>query len=94
VQIGKQRNEGILTVDQRIVQGSQEIFERLIKITQNGKGVINTTFIERLNASFHLRLNNLVRRTRILLVDPKWSRLACTSWTASIPYGFSITVCV
>lgn len=66
VQVVKQRVEGLLTVDRRIVQGSQEMVERLIKTTQNGKGVINTAFIERLNATFRLRLNNLVRRTRTL----------------------------
>jgi len=66
VQVVKQRVEGVLTVDRRIVQGSQTMVERLIKATQNGTGVINTAFIERLNATFRLRLNNLVRRTRTL----------------------------
>ena len=66
VQVVKRRVEGVLTVDRRIVQGSQEMVERLIKVTQNGKGVINTAFIERLNATFRLRMNNLVRRTRTL----------------------------
>jgi len=66
VQVVKQRIEGVLTVDRRIVQGSQEMVERLIKATQNGQGVINTAFIERLNATFRLRINNLVRRTRTL----------------------------
>lgn len=64
VQVVKQRAEGVLIIDQRIVQGSKEMVARLIKATQNGKGVINTAFIERLNASFRLRMNNLVRRTR------------------------------
>jgi transposase-like protein len=66
VQVVKQRIDGVLTVDRRIVQGSQEMVEHLIKATQNGKGVINTAFIERLNATFRSRLNNLVRRTRTL----------------------------
>jgi len=63
VQVVKQRVEGVLTVDRRIVQGNQAMVERLIKATQNGKGLINTAFIERLNATFRLRFNNLVRRT-------------------------------
>jgi len=67
VQVVKQRVEGVLVVDRRIVQGCQEMVERLIKATQNGKGVINTAFIERLNATFRLRFNNLVRRTRTLV---------------------------
>jgi transposase-like protein len=66
VQVVKQRLEGVLTIDRRIVQGSQEMVERLINTTQNGKGVINTAFIERLNATFRQRLNHLVRRTRTL----------------------------
>ena len=66
VQVVKQRVKGVLTIDRRIVQGSQEMVERLIKATQNGKGVINTAFIERLNATFRQRLNHLVRRTRTL----------------------------
>jgi hypothetical protein len=71
VQVVKQRVEGVLTVDRRIVQGSQEMVERLIQTTQNGKGVINTAFIERLNATFRMRLNNLVRRTRTLARRPE-----------------------
>jgi len=66
VQVVKQRVEGVLTVDRRIVQGGKEMVEHLIHTTQNGKGVINTAFIERLNATFRLRFNNLVRRTRTL----------------------------
>jgi transposase-like protein len=66
VQVVKQRVEGVLSVDRRIVQGGKEMVERLIKITQNGKGMINTAYIERLNATFRQRFNNLVRRTRTL----------------------------
>jgi hypothetical protein len=66
VQVVKQHVAGVLTVDRRIVQGSQEMVEHLIQTTQNGKGVINTAFIERLNATFRQRLNHLVRRTRTL----------------------------
>jgi transposase-like protein len=66
VQVVKQRVEGVLTVDRRIVQGNKEMVERLIKATQNGQGVINTAFIERLNATFRMHLNSLVRRTRTL----------------------------
>lgn len=66
VQVVKQRLDGVLTIDRRIGQGSPEGVERLINATQNGKGVINTAFIERLNATFRQRLNHLVRRTRTL----------------------------
>ena len=66
VQVVKQRAEGVLTVDRRIVQGNKEMVEHLIKVTQNGQGVINTAFIERLNATVRMHLNSLVRRTRTL----------------------------
>ena len=71
VQVVKQRVETVLTIDRRIVQGSSEMVERLIKATQNGNGVINTAFIERLNATFRQRLNHLVRRTRTLAHRPE-----------------------
>jgi hypothetical protein len=66
VQVVKQRIEGVLTVERRIVQGGKDMVERLIKATQ-GKGVINTAFIERLNATVRQRVNHLVRRTRTLV---------------------------
>ena len=66
VQVVKQRADGVLTVERRIVQGGKEMVDRLIKATQNGACMINTAFIERLNATFRQRLNNLVRRTRTL----------------------------
>jgi transposase-like protein len=66
VQVIKQRGKAVFTVDRRIVQGSKEMVEGLIQATQKGKGMINTAYIERLNATFRQRLNNLVRRTRTL----------------------------
>jgi transposase-like protein len=66
VQVVKQRVAGVLTIDRRIEQGSQERVQHLIQATQNGHGGINTAFIERLNATFRQRLNHLVRRTRTL----------------------------
>lgn len=65
VQVVKQRMEGVLSVKRRIVQGAKDAVERLIQTTQ-GKGVINTAFIERLNATFRQRISALTRRTRNL----------------------------
>jgi len=65
VQVVKQRVEGVLRVARRIVQGTKEIVESLIQKTQ-GKGMINTAFIERLNATFRQRISPLTRRTRNL----------------------------
>ncbi|MCI0549920.1 MAG: transposase [Anaerolineae bacterium] len=65
VQVVKQRVAGVLNVDRRIIQGAEGRVEQLIKTTQ-GQGVINTAFIERLNATFRQRINSLTRRTRTL----------------------------
>jgi transposase-like protein len=65
VQVVKQRIEGVLHVERRIVQGAKDMLERLIRTTQ-AKGVINTAFIERLNATFRQRISSLTRRTRAL----------------------------
>jgi transposase-like protein len=62
VQVVKQRLEGVLNIERRIVQGAEGMVEHLIKTTQ-GKGVINTAFIERLNATFRQRIHSLTRRT-------------------------------
>jgi len=65
VQVVKQRDEGVLNVERRIVQGTKDIVESLIQRTQ-GQGRINTAFIERLNATFRQRIAPLARRTRHL----------------------------
>lgn len=65
VQVVKQRVDGVLNVERRIVQGVQTAVESLIKKTQ-GQGVINTAFIERLNATFRQRISPLTRRARNL----------------------------
>ena len=54
-----------MTIERRIAQGGAELVERLLTATQRG-GVINTAFIERLNATFRQRLALLVRRGRAL----------------------------
>ena len=66
VQVVKQRQNGQLNVTRRIVQGGEVMVHSLIRTTQ-GHGMINTAFIERLNATFRQRLNCLARRTRTLV---------------------------
>jgi transposase-like protein len=65
VQVVKRRRASGLTIDRRVVQGCTRMIERLLEITQSG-GVINTAYIERLNATFRQRLAWLARRTRNL----------------------------
>ena len=64
-QVVKQRVEGVLNIERRIVQGATDLVEHLIQTTQ-GQGGINTAFIERLNATFRQRIHSLTRRTRTL----------------------------
>ena len=66
VQVVKNRKDGKLQIERRIVQGCKEMITRLIEKTQGGSGVINTAYIERLNATFRQRLAWLARKTRHL----------------------------
>jgi transposase-like protein len=65
VQVVKQRSAEGFSIQRRIVQGTQHLVQTLLDATQNG-GVINTAYIERLNATFRQRLVWLHRRTRCL----------------------------
>jgi hypothetical protein len=66
VQVIKRRLPTGLEIERRIAQGDPQQVDSLIATTQNGSGVINTAFIERLNATFRSRLSWLSRRTRHL----------------------------
>lgn len=50
-------------VERRVVQGTPDLVERLL-VTSQGGGVLNTAYIERLNAMFRASFAPLVRRTR------------------------------
>ena len=65
VQVLKQPTTHGVRIEGRIVQGCSQMVTRLLKSTQNG-GVINTAYIEWLNATFRQRLVWLARRTRNL----------------------------
>jgi transposase-like protein len=55
----------VVDVERRIVQGSAAQVEQ-IRCRSQGDGVINTAYIERLNATFRERLSSLTRRGRAL----------------------------
>jgi hypothetical protein len=66
VQVIKRYVQGrVAEVEQRIVQGVPSLLARLLWESQGGL-LINTAFIERLNATFRQHLTWLVRRTRTL----------------------------
>lgn len=64
-QVIKRRQGRHLTVERRLVQGTATTVQRLLTLSQGG-GVLNTAYIERLNATFRQRLWVLTRRTRHL----------------------------
>jgi transposase-like protein len=70
VQVIKPRSDEVWQIQRRIVQGGAQMIEHLIQLTQGG-GVINTAYIERLNATFRQRLDNLTRHTRRLARQPE-----------------------
>lgn len=56
----------VVRVERRIVAGPAAQVEKLRRRSQGGGGVINTAYIERLNATFRERLATLTRRGRAL----------------------------
>jgi transposase-like protein len=70
-QMVKQYEQGRVSgIERRVVQGERSDIDRMITSTQ-GQGVINTAFIERLNATFRQCLASLVRRGRALAKESK-----------------------
>lgn len=65
VQVVKKRTANSFEVTRRVVQGCEQMVANLIELSQ-GRGGINTAYIERLNATFRQRLNSLTRRSRNL----------------------------
>lgn len=66
VQVIKRRLPTGLEIERRLAQGDPDQVTRLIGTTQNASGVINTAYIERLNATFRAHLSWLSRCTRHL----------------------------
>lgn len=87
VQVVKQRLADGLHIERRVVQGCLTQIERLRHATQGDPGVINTAYIERLNATFRLRLSWLTRRTRTLAQQPE------TLWAGMYIVGCFYNLC-
>jgi hypothetical protein len=71
VQVVKQRMAEGFHIERRIAQGCPRQIEWLRQASRKVTGVINTAYIERLNATFRLRLSWLTRRTRTLAQQPE-----------------------
>ena len=65
-QVIKTRLVRCLDLSQRIVRGSAEQVVAELLARSKGGTLINTAYIERLNATFRQRLAQLTRRTRFL----------------------------
>lgn len=67
VRVIKQRTGDSLFIRREIVQGCPRLIKHLRLKSQGSLGVINTAYIERLNATFRQRLACLTRRSRHLV---------------------------
>ena len=67
VQVVKSRSgKKLKDVTRRLAYGSLDWAYQIIGMSQSAIGMINTAYIERLNATFRARMPSLVRRTRSL----------------------------
>jgi transposase-like protein len=73
--IKKYRDKRVVEVMHRVAWGLRTHAEQLLRSTQGG-GVLNTAYIERLNATFRGRLAVLCRRTRGLCRRSEWLHAA------------------
>jgi transposase-like protein len=65
-QVIKRRTQSQFSIERRFVQGCHQVAATLIELSQGQLGVLNTAYIERLNATFRQRLAWLTRRSRLL----------------------------
>jgi len=73
-------------IQRRLVHGCQARVDDLIAMSQCAWGLINTAFIEWLNATFRARLPALARRTRGLARTE--ARLRCEMFWTGVVYNF------
>jgi transposase-like protein len=85
VQTMKQRRGQRGRVQQQIASGTRQQVATMIQRSQ-GHGWINTAYIERLNATFRLRIASLVRSTRVLVRQPQ--TLIAWMWLVGCTYNF------
>jgi transposase-like protein len=79
VQVVKQGHPAQRSIQRRIVLGCAQQVTALIQLSQ-GRGSINTAFIERLNATCRQRLAHLTRRTRALAGQPQTLHAGLYIW--------------
>lgn len=85
VQTMKQKGGKRGDIHMEIYQGSAKFVRRMIRQSQ-GKGWINTSFIERLNATFRAHIQPLARRSRALVRRPE--HLEAWMWLVGSVYNW------
>lgn len=85
VQVIKRHTQDVWEIERRVVQGCVQKVQALLTSSQGG-GMINTAYIERLNATFRQRLDSLTRRTRTLARMPE--TLTAGMWVLGCVYNF------
>jgi hypothetical protein len=71
VQVVKHTTGGTFSVARFVLHGSCTMLSHILRTSQHGAGVINTAYIERLNATFRACFAPFVRRTRALARQPQ-----------------------
>jgi hypothetical protein len=78
----------VVEVLRSVVRGTEEaVVARIVATQERAEAVINTAYIERLNATFRARLAPLVRRTRAGV--RKQATLESGMWLVGVCYNFS-----
>ena len=87
VQVVKHRSgKKLKSISRRVVHGCRGRVDALIAMSQTTFGLINTAYIERLNATFRARMPSLVRRTRNLARTAE--RLKAEMFWIGVVYNF------
>ena len=85
--IKRYRKRRVRDVERRIVRGSEEAVAAMLTATQGkATAVVNTAYIERLNATFRARLAGLVRRSRALV--RQMATIESGMWLVGTVYNF------
>ena len=87
VQVVKQRSPKPFQIIRRIVQGREQTIQALLHAS-NGGQVINTAYIERLNATFRQRISSLTRRSRQAATQQK--TLHASMYLVGTIYNFCV----
>lgn len=86
VQVIKRRVDKKLEIERSVFQGVTDTVMSLIHQSQAGSGGINTSYIERLNATFRERISALARRSRNLYKQQQ--SLEASSYLVGTVYNF------